>query len=63
MRHNNNNNNTNINNTIIEAEQVKWRGHSPSRILLMTEVLPLKNLPRKHTLIGNGGNSGGGGGG
>ena len=29
----------------------------------MVEVLPLKNLPRKHTLIGNGGNSGGGGGG
>jgi len=29
----------------------------------MAEVLPLKNFPRKHTLIGNGGNSGGGGGG
>ena len=29
----------------------------------MAEVLPLKNFPRKHALIGNGGNSGGGGGG
>lgn len=35
----------------------------PSRILLMVEVFPLKNFPRKQTLIGNGGNSGGGGGG
>ena len=34
----------------------------PSRILLMVDVLPLKNFPRKQTLIGNGGNSGGGGG-
>lgn len=35
----------------------------PSRILLMVDVFPLKNFPRKQTLIGNGGNSGGGGGG
>ena len=34
----------------------------PSRILLMVDVFPLKNFPRKQTLIGNGGNSGGGGG-
>lgn len=34
----------------------------PSRILLMVDVFPLKNFPRKQTLIGNGGNCGGGGG-
>ena len=28
----------------------------------MVDVFPLKNFPRKQTLIGNGGNSGGGGG-
>ena len=46
-----------------ESNVQEHEAYSPSRILLIVDDFPLKNFPRKQTLIGNGGNSGGGGGG